>query len=107
MCPLGDKCPRVQKIRWPYSNIKSISKFGETCPYAHHYMELQFPETIQSRINATKGAKEQTVKKSGQTIRESFKPGNAKENGRGIKYYETEEMTLKEQKELKAAKEKF
>lgn len=24
MCPLGDKCSRVQKIRWPYSNIKTI-----------------------------------------------------------------------------------
>jgi len=24
MCPLKDKCSRVQKIRWPYSNIKTI-----------------------------------------------------------------------------------
>jgi len=42
MCPLKDRCSKVQKIRWPYSSIKSIVRFGANCPYAHHGMELNF-----------------------------------------------------------------
>jgi len=60
-------------------------------------MELQFPETVSSRINATLGAKNFCVKKSGQAINQPIKPGNAKENGRGVIYYETEDMTKKQQ----------
>ena len=46
MCPLGKDCPRCKTLRWPYSNIKSHQKFGKDCPYAHHSMELRFPETL-------------------------------------------------------------
>lgn len=63
MCPLKDKCPKVRKNRWPSSSLKTITQFGAMCPYAHHLMELEFPETIQSKINATK-AMSKTVKSS-------------------------------------------
>jgi hypothetical protein len=43
MCPLKDSCPRLKKQRWPYTGIKSHSKLGKECPYAHHAMELAFP----------------------------------------------------------------
>lgn len=46
MCPLGDSCSKVKKARWPNSSIKSVTNFGALCPYAHHLMELEFPETI-------------------------------------------------------------
>ena len=50
MCPLGDTCPHVRKLRWPSTNIKSNTKFGKKCPYAHHPNELQFPQTLDIRI---------------------------------------------------------
>lgn len=53
MCPLKNKCSKVRFQRWPSSNIKSFSKFGKECPYAHHPMELQFPQTLTTRINAS------------------------------------------------------
>ena len=52
MCPLKDKCPRDQRPRWPTSNTKAVTKFGQECPYAHHPMELRFPETIFSKLSA-------------------------------------------------------
>ena len=53
MCPLGDACPKVKKARWPSSSIKSVTKFGALCPYAHHLMELEFPATLETKINAS------------------------------------------------------
>jgi hypothetical protein len=53
MCPLGDACPKVRKARWPNSSIKSVTNFGAMCPYAHHLMELEFPETLQTKISAS------------------------------------------------------
>ena len=52
MCPLKDSCPRLKKQRWPYTDKKSHSKMGKDCPYAHHAMELSFPETIDTRLAA-------------------------------------------------------
>jgi hypothetical protein len=52
MCPLGDNCPKVRKSRWPNSSIKSVTNFGAMCPYAHHLMELEFPETLKTKISA-------------------------------------------------------
>lgn len=52
MCPLRDKCDKIMKPRWPTSNIKSFTKFGEHCPYAHHPMELNFPESIITSYSA-------------------------------------------------------
>jgi len=54
MCPLKDKCPGDMRPRWPTSNTKAKTKFGEQCPYAHHQMELKFPETILTKLNSSK-----------------------------------------------------
>ena len=54
MCPLKNECPKLIPPRWPSSKHKSITRFGKNCPYAHHPMELQFPETLQMRIAANK-----------------------------------------------------
>jgi hypothetical protein len=40
MCPLKTDCPKVKMLRWPSSSVKSNTKFGKDCPYAHHPMEL-------------------------------------------------------------------
>ena len=53
MCPLREKCPKDMRPRWPTSNTKSITKFGEECPFAHHQMELKFPESIITKLSAT------------------------------------------------------
>ena len=52
MCPMKFDCPKVKRLRFPYSNLKANRKFGEDCPYAHHPMELQFPETVDIRLAA-------------------------------------------------------
>lgn len=54
MCPLKHECPKLIPPRWPSSKHKSITRFGKNCPYAHHPMELQFPETLHMRIAANK-----------------------------------------------------
>jgi hypothetical protein len=54
MCPLKDKCSKDKSKRWPASNIKSCSQFGQDCPYAHHPSELQFPEQIYAKMSSTK-----------------------------------------------------
>ena len=54
MCPLKTSCPKAKMLRWPTSNIKSHQKFGKDCPFAHHPMELQFPETLKTRMSANK-----------------------------------------------------
>lgn len=54
MCPMKFDCPKVKRLRFPYSNLKANRKFGEDCPYAHHPMELQFPETLDVRMAANK-----------------------------------------------------
>lgn len=54
MCPLKTECPKVKMQRWPSSNTPSHAKFGRECPYAHHPMELQFPQTLAMRMNANK-----------------------------------------------------
>ena len=61
MCPLKDSCPKVRKSRWPDSSIKTVTKFGALCPYAHHLMELEFPESLHAKIAATKGQKQKTM----------------------------------------------
>ena len=52
MCPLKDTCPKLKKQRWPYTGMKSHAKLGKDCPYAHHAMELAFPQTINMRLAA-------------------------------------------------------
>jgi len=53
MCPLKDACPKVKKARWPSSSLKTVTKFGALCPYAHHLMELEFPATLETKISAS------------------------------------------------------
>lgn len=64
--------------RWPTSNTKSITKFGEECPFAHHPMELKFPESIITKLSST----HQTIKNLRDSIdtqkpKEVFKPSGA------------------------------
>lgn len=54
MCPLKDACPKLIPPRWPSSQHSAITRFGKNCPYAHHAMELQFPQTLDMRIAANK-----------------------------------------------------
>jgi len=75
MCPLKDKCPKIKKPRWPTSNTKSFTKFGEECPFAHHPMELQFPESIVTKISANvQRIKNLEQKLVNEKPREAFKP---------------------------------
>jgi len=50
MCPLGAQCPKDNRPRWPASSTKTVKSFGEKCLYAHHYLELEFPETLNTKI---------------------------------------------------------
>jgi len=63
MCPLKKDCPKVKMLRWPSTNLKANRPFGRDCPYAHHPMELLFPETLDIRISANKNI--QSKKTSG------------------------------------------
>ena len=56
MCPLGNNCPKYKSLRWPASAIKTTTKVGKDCPYAHHPMELQFPQTLNMRIKGNKNS---------------------------------------------------
>jgi len=50
---MKEQCQKVKMQRWPSSSLKATTKFGKDCPYAHHPMELQFPESLNMRIKAT------------------------------------------------------
>lgn len=52
MCPLVTRCPNDTRQRWPKSSAKTTTQLGALCPYAHHLSELQFPQTLQTKINA-------------------------------------------------------
>lgn len=71
MCPLGDKCPKDNRARWPKSSTKTVTPFGRNCLYAHHYLELEFPQTLNTKISAlttmkkAAGANAQTKAKAG------------------------------------------
>lgn len=54
MCPLGNSCKEFNNVRWPQSKDKTTKRVGENCPYAHHPMELQFPETLPMRVKGNK-----------------------------------------------------
>ena len=46
MCPLKEKCLKITNRRWPTSSIRTHTQFGDMCPFAHHPMELRFPESL-------------------------------------------------------------
>ena len=50
MCPMKDKCPKILKPSWPTSNISAVTQAGANCPYAHHPMELVFPESMKTKL---------------------------------------------------------
>ena len=54
MCPLKDKCGKLKNQRWPTSNIKTHTQMGSDCPFAHHPMELKFPESIATSFSANR-----------------------------------------------------
>lgn len=70
MCPLKKDCPKVKMLRWPSTNLKARRQFGKNCPYAHHPMELLFPETLDIRISANKTI--QNAKTSGKKAEWKF-----------------------------------
>lgn len=45
-------CPNDTRQRWPKSSAKTTTQLGAHCPYAHHLSELQFPQTIKTKISA-------------------------------------------------------
>lgn len=52
MCPLIETCQNDTRDRWPKSSLKTTTQLGYKCPYAHHPMELVFPQTIKTKISA-------------------------------------------------------
>lgn len=78
MCPLKDKCPKDMRPRWPTSNTKAKTKFGEECPFAHHPMELTFPESIITKLSASYNTiRVLNSKVDQEKPREVFKPAGA------------------------------
>ena len=84
MCPLKEKCPSDKRPRWPTSNTKSITKFGSDCPYAHHQMELRFPESILTKHSASfETIKNLRAKLDTEKPKDVFKPAGALFDCRG------------------------
>lgn len=54
MCPFKEKCQDDQRPRWPTSSTKNNTQFGSNCPFAHHPMELTFPEQALIKDQALK-----------------------------------------------------
>jgi hypothetical protein len=54
MCPYKENCMEDIRPRWPTSDTKSVRILGYKCPYAHHSMELVFPESMIAKMNSTK-----------------------------------------------------
>ena len=50
MCPLGQHASKQNGPRWPYGLAKGTTKFGANSMYASHPMELEFPQTLATRI---------------------------------------------------------
>ena len=61
MCPLGNKCANYMGLRWPSSDTPCTTKVGQKCPYAHHYSELEFPQTLEMRKTGNKNAEKRDI----------------------------------------------
>ena len=57
----GDNMSKGKGQRWPYSNVKANTKLGNDSLYAHHPMELQFPQTLEMRASGIRQAKKKDV----------------------------------------------
>ena len=81
MCPADENGQRVKMQRWPSSGLKCTTKFGKDSMYAHHLMELQFPETLDMRIGAAKRTFDPNQLKSvngyGFDVKGNFSTGHA------------------------------
>lgn len=77
MCPLGANCNKDNRTRWPKSGTKCVTPFGRMCLYAHHYHELEFPETLNTKIAAIDSMKKgltATAETEAKLIKGAFKP---------------------------------
>lgn len=86
MCPLGDRCPKDNRARWPKSDIKTVTPFGEKCLYAHHYNELEFPETLKTKISAIKTMQNNIGKSAeaeAKSTKTQFKPASYMKDCKG------------------------
>jgi len=73
MCPLGEGCPKLKRQRWPNSSIRSVTNVGAQCPYAHHLMELEFPESYSAKLACTKNQKKKAeIEATNMAIRTPF-----------------------------------
>lgn len=75
MCPLKDKCPKINNHRWPITQQKTTKTFGSDCIFAHHPMELRFPEALLTQLSASgQMIKSLELQKSNVKPKEVFKP---------------------------------
>jgi hypothetical protein len=83
MCPLGEKCNKDNRSRWPKSGTKTVTPFGRMCLYAHHYNELEFPETLNTKIAAIEKMKSglaSTAETEAKNVKGAFIPPNNLKN---------------------------
>lgn len=85
MCPLGDRCPKDNRARWPKSGTKTVTPFGDKCLYAHHYHELEFPETISTKIAAITHMQKKVGQLADKDVKAShpFKPASSLKDCKG------------------------
>ena len=50
MCPLGPKCPKLKKNRWPAGKESNTLRLGCDCPFAHGFNEINFPQSYDTKI---------------------------------------------------------
>lgn len=76
MCPLGDQCSEDIRPRWPNTNTKTISKFGQKCEYAHHLFELKFEQEIKAKKKMLNNTLNELNKKlQSDYVKPAFNPG--------------------------------
>lgn len=86
MCPLGERCNKDNRSRWPKSGTKTVTPFGRMCLYAHHYHELEFPETLNTKIAAINKMKKglaSTAETEAKNVKGPFIPPNNLKNCSG------------------------
>ena len=79
MCPLGDRCNKDNRSRWPKSGTKTVTPFGRMCLYAHHY----HLNTKIAAINLMKKGLASTAETEAKNVKDPFKPPNTLKSCRG------------------------
>lgn len=99
MCPLKRTCPKDNSDRWP----RTVTQLGMLCPYAHHAMELQFPETIRAKImgcdKKIKAVQGEVTKKA---VQKAFIPAGTIKHDKMAKDAAAKEKELREKAAKKA-----